>query len=84
MKILLLAIPLVLTGCVHKQVIAKSTVVGIQATVMGYGQVQVGVCRNEYISNPTGTNITAAPLTTHVNASLNPINQTAVEDITTK
>lgn len=81
-----------LSGCVvHKQIITKSTVFGFQASTPMVGSagaiaVQFGLIRSEYISNPTsiGTNIFAAPLTSHVQANLNPLTQSATEDIGTK
>jgi len=80
------------TGCKleHKQVITKSTVFGFQATTPSIGSsgavsVQIGLIRSEYISNPTATNtVYAAPLQTHVTASLNPLTQSANEDISTR
>jgi len=81
---------LVLTGCASKQVLMKTTVFGFNAqtpSISGAGAivVQIGLIRSEYISNPTGTNQEfAAPLTSHVQANLNPLTQSATEDIGTK
>jgi len=83
---------LLLTGCLaDKQVLMKTTVFGFNAqtpALAGAGAVvvQIGLIRSEYISNPTSkaTNIYAAPLTSHVQANLNPLTQSATEDIGTK
>lgn len=90
MKLILIPIlAFALCGCVtkNKQVIAKQTIFGLQVSESPtgglYPSIQVGLVRNEYISNPTGTNISAAPLSTHVDASISPLKQTAVEDIST-
>jgi len=91
-KIILIPIVcLLLTGCLaDKQVLMKTTVFGFNAqtpAVAGAGAVviQIGLIRSEYISNPTSTNeVHAAPLTSHVQANLNPLTQSATEDIGTK
>ena len=75
-------IAVLLSGCLHKQVICKSTVLGIQAQIAGYGSVQIGLCRNQYVSNPTGTNqIHAAPLRSDVTANIPALSQMATEHI---
>jgi hypothetical protein len=79
------------TGCVHQsdQVLEKSTVFGFQAKTPG-GQgysttIQIGLVRNEFWKNPTSTNlIYAAPYSSHVDAKLSALSQTAKEDFSTK
>jgi len=92
LPLFLLAGILCLTGCgalKQKQVLDKSTVFGLQAVTpgtSGSGQIklQIGLVRNEYYSNPTSTNpIYAAPFSSHVNAKLSLINQSADEDFST-
>lgn len=77
------SVAMLITGCTtYKQVLFKSTVFGLQASVPGYSAVQFGLIRSEYLSNPTGTNpVYCAPFTSHVQANLNPISQSATEDI---
>lgn len=81
-----------LTGCVtqNKQVLATETIFGFQLAanpntgITGIiPQVQFGLIRNHYVSNPTSTNhVYAAPLTSHVTADLGMLSQTATEDET--
>lgn len=75
-----------LGACVtqQKQVLEKSTVFGFQAVTpggQGYStKIQIGLVRNEYWSNPTGTNkIYAADYQSHVTAKLSAMNQSANE-----
>ncbi len=89
--LLIITLAILIAGCTtNKQIIAKSTVFGFQAStpaVAGTGAmlIQIGLVRSEYVSNPTSTtNVYAAPLTTHVQANLNPLTQSATEDIGTK
>lgn len=89
-KIILLSIALALTGCVtkNKQVLEKSTVFGFQAVSPGTSdsqiKIQIGLVRNEYWSNPTGTNkIYVGQYSSHVNANLTAIHQIADEDFST-
>ena len=78
------------SGCVtqQKQVLEKSTVFGFQAKTpggTGYSTtLQIGLVRNEYFSQPTSTNPIYAPqFSSHVNAKLSAMSQTAIEDFST-
>ena len=81
-----------ISGCVtqNKQVLATETIFGFQLAanpntgITGIiPQVQFGLIRNHYVSNPTSTNrVYAAPLTSHVSADLGLLSQTADEDET--
>ena len=79
-----------LSGCVtrDKQVHEKSTVFGFQAvspgTSGGQIKIQIGLVRNDYFSNPTSTNqLYAKDWSSHVNAHLSAISQSAEEDYST-
>jgi len=89
MKPLLLSLILLpLVGCAHlenKQVHHKTTIFGFQATTpeLGYGALtlQFGLIRDDYFSNPTSTNrLYYAPWHSNVDAHLNAIRQSAVEN----
>ena len=94
MKKFLVSIPLIVlcSGCVtqNKQVLFTTTVFGMQVAanpntgITGIiPQVQFGLIRNHYASNPVFTNgANAVKMTSHVNASLGVLCQTAVEDET--
>ncbi len=79
-----------LAGCVTKtkQVIAKQTLFGFQIKApggmsgTGIVDLQLGLVRSEYISNPVTTNAYAAPITSHVTAKVSAIKQDVAEDIT--
>jgi hypothetical protein len=78
------------TGCVTKQdqVLEKSTVFGFQAKTpggTGYSTtIQIGLVRNEFWKNPTSTNkIFAAQYSSHVDAKLSVVSQSAKEDYST-
>lgn len=83
------------TGCVamkENQQLWKTTIFGFQAKTPGTASgtaivVQLGLARNEYISNPVriGSNgvPVAAPFTSHVDANVGLFNQRAVENIST-
>jgi hypothetical protein len=78
-------------GCVtrHKQVLYKSTVFGLQISAspnQGMAGIipnmQFGLIRNSYLSNPTDTNpVYAAPITSDVDATVGLLKQAAVENI---
>ena len=80
-----------MTGCVvtkTNQVLEKSTVFGFQAKTpggTGYSTtIQIGLVRNEFWSNPTSSNmIYAAQYSSHVDAKLSAISQSAKEDYST-
>ena len=79
-----------MTGCVTRQdqVLEKSTVFGFQAKTpggTGYSTtIQIGLVRNEFWVNPTSTNkIYAAQYSSHVDAKLSAISQSAKEDYST-
>ena len=93
-KLLLFALCLcasvALTGCITRQdqVLEKSTVFGFQAKTpggTGYSTtIQVGLVRNEFWKNPTSTNrIYAAQYSSHVDAKLSALSQSAKEDFST-
>ena len=79
-----------LTGCVtqNKQVMTTQTIFGFQLAanpntgITGViPQVQFGLIRSHYASNPTSTNqINAAPMTSAVQANLGMLNQSATEN----
>jgi hypothetical protein len=86
------AVLLATVGCVplstiHKQVLTKQTIFGFQLAanpntgITGIiPQVQFGLVRSEYISNPTSTNqVYAAPISSHVVANLGMLSQSADE-----
>jgi len=77
-----------LAGCVaNNQTIVKSTVFGLQVGPgpNGTPNVQFGLIRNLYVSNPTSTNVVhAAPLTTSAIADIGAMRQSGSEDISTK
>lgn len=90
MKCLLL-ISVLVTGCVstNHQILVKSTVFGLQIGASplnaGIPQIQFGLVRNSYISNPTDTNkLFVAPLESHVKADIGLTVQTADETIIAK
>lgn len=79
-----------LSACVSKtsQMFDKSTVFGFQAVSPGPSgsniKIQIGLVRNEYWSNPTSTNkIYAAQYSSHVDAKLSALSQSAKEDFST-
>lgn len=85
---LLLALAILCSGCVteHKQVLIKSTVFGLQIGTSpasaAIPQIQFGLIRNTYLSNPTSTNqVFAAPLTSDVQADIGLTRQMANETI---
>ena len=90
-KIILLPLLLALTGCVsfteHKQTLTKQTIFGFQMAnnpVTGVAgmipQIQFGLVRNEFISNPTSTNpIYAAQISSDVDATLGILSQKVTE-----
>lgn len=84
------AAALLLAGCVttNKQVLEKSTLFGFRAKTPGPSstavEIDIGLVRNEYWSNPAGTNkVYAGPYSSHVNAKLSALSQTADEDFST-
>ena len=86
---------IVLSGCVsnsHDQVLVKETIFGLDvapgsgaSSISGLTySVKFGLIRNEYLSNPTSTNVVyAAPFQSSVNASIQPLDQTATEILST-
>ena len=89
--IMLAIVSLAFAGCTteHKQVLRKTTIFGFQATTpeLGYGavNVQFGLIRSEYWSNPTSTNtVYAAPFNSAVKADLNVLTQHADETFGSK
>lgn len=86
----LLAIALLFSGCLvqrKNQVLIKTTVFGMQIGASPGGgmipNVQLGLVRNEYVSNPTSSNaLYAAPFTATSSGDLSPLKQTASETIT--
>jgi len=96
-KIILAAIAVsiatMFTGCAefsttNKQVMTTQTIFGFQlAANPNQGitgvipQVQFGLIRSHYVSNPTATNpVYAAPISSVVNANLGVLSQTATEN----
>lgn len=92
MKFIFIIPIIILTGCVgyteKKQTLSKQTIFGFQlASNPSSGiaglipQLQFGLIRGEYISNPTSTKpVYAAPISSKVDANLGFLSQKATED----
>ena len=78
------------SGCVSKtdQALEKSTLFGFRAKTPGPSstsvEIDIGLVRNEFWKNPTSTNpIYAAQYSSHVDAKLSALSQSAKEDFST-
>ena len=86
------ACALVISGCAsadHQQLV-KSTVFGFQAKSPGTAAntsvvIQFGLIRSEFLDNPTSTNgpVFAAQFSSHVDAHMSALSQTANESFST-